>query len=229
MLVSTISRRELAKEDRRQRILDAAEALIEQSGSTDFSMAQLAETAGTSPFTTYNLIGPKAAVLYVLLNRSLDQIDAMTMMRPTPEGPLEFVFAAAENIVRVFTARPELYRPLFRFLLGSPDVVHRPGFMRRSIDYWRFAFAPLDAAGWLDGVIHKIDLVREAQMFFTGVLEYWVHDDLTHEEFSQHVSHGFAIRLLALGIPGSADPLAARIAASRPGIMRLIGQPRTDQ
>lgn len=102
---SITSRREQAKEGRRQAILNAAESLIEESGNTDFSMKQLAERAGISTFTTYNLIGQKGEVLYTLLERSLDDIDALAMMHARKidprEQPLEYVFEAAENIVRV--------------------------------------------------------------------------------------------------------------------------------
>lgn len=216
------SKREIAKEERRKRILDAAEELIEQTGSTEFSMSQLAEKAKISPYTTYNLIGQKSSVLYVLLNRSLDNIDIISEKMADIDNPVEFVFKAAQNIVEVFTARSDLYRPLFRYLLGSPDPIHRPDFMKRSSDYWCFAFEPLSKAGYLDGAIQKIDLVREAQMFFTGVLEYWVHHDLTDEEFGAYARHGFSIRLLALGIPEMAPLLEKRIAEARPFLTRLI-------
>ncbi|MEZ5687471.1 MAG: hypothetical protein R3E21_01545 [Caenibius sp.] len=222
------SRRELAKEGRRQAILNSAEMLIEETGETDFSMKQLAVRAGISTFTTYNLIGQKAEVLYTLLDRSLDDIDALAILQARKidpiEQPLGYVFEAADNIVRVSTARPSLYQPLFRFLLGYPDAVHRPRFMKRSSDYWRFAFAPLDEAGLMNGPIRKIDMVSEAQMFFTGVLEYWVHADFSNQDFSDHVSHGFAIRLLALGVPGSHEMLTARIEKGRASIVRHIGE-----
>jgi len=222
-LVET-SRRELAKENRRQRILNAAEVLIEESGSTDFTMKELGERAGISRFTTYNLIGQKATVLYLLLNRSLDDIDARAQVESPRSDPAEFLFQAAEIIVKVFTSRPKLYRPLFRYLLGSLDRVYRPDFMRRSSDYWRFAFTPLEDAGYLGGAIRKIDLVREAQMFFTGVLEYWANEDISHRQFSEHVRQGFSIKLLVLDIPGKRDSLLKNIEAARPGIINLIGE-----
>lgn len=223
-MMATVSKREQAKEGRRQRIMDAAEAYIEESGSTEFSMRQLGARAGVSPFTTYNLIGQKADVLYSLLNRSLDDIDSVAMMNSRRTDPVEFLFKAGEAIVQVFTARPELYRPLLRYLLGSIDSAHRPAFMSRSSAYWRFAYAPLDEAGYLDGPIKKIDLVRETQMFFTGVLEYWVHGDLSHQDFSEHVRQGFSIRMLALGIPELTDDFVQNIADARPGIIKLIGE-----
>lgn len=225
---SLTSRREQAKEGRRQAILNAAEGLIEESGNTDFSMKQLAERAGISTFTTYNLIGQKGEVLYTLLERSLDDIDALAMMQARKidprEQPLEYVFEAAENIVRVFTARSALYQPLFRFLLGVPDETHRPIFMKRSSDYWRFAYAPLDEAGLIAAPVTKIDLVRQAQHLFTGVLEYWVHNDLTDKDFSDHVRHGFALHLLALNVPGAEAMLGERLSTTRASIVRAIGE-----
>ncbi|MGD9663910.1 MAG: TetR/AcrR family transcriptional regulator [Novosphingobium sp.] len=222
------SKREMAKEGRRQAILNAAERLIEETGETDFSMKQLAERAGISTFTTYNLIGQKAEVLYTLLDRSLDDIDALAMMQagkidPVTK-PLEYLFEAVDNIVHVFTGRSALYKPLFRFLLGVRDATHRPNFMKRSSDYWRFAYAPLDNAGLIKPPVQKIDMVRQAQHLFTGVLEYWVHDDLSDKDFSDHIRHGYALHLLALNIPGSQAILAQRLAKGRDSIVRAIGE-----
>lgn len=40
-------------------LVDAAHALIRETGGTGFSMVQLAEKAGVSPATPYNLLGSK--------------------------------------------------------------------------------------------------------------------------------------------------------------------------
>lgn len=54
--------RERQKQARRQAILDAAEALIRETGATDFTMLAVAERAMVSPTTLYNLFGTKAAM-----------------------------------------------------------------------------------------------------------------------------------------------------------------------
>ena len=50
------------REARRRNLALAAQALIRERGDAGFSMAQLAERAGVSPATPYNLVGSKAAL-----------------------------------------------------------------------------------------------------------------------------------------------------------------------
>lgn len=217
------SRREQAKRERRQRILAAAESLIEETAGTDFSMALLAKRAGISTYTTYNLIGQKSSVLYSLLNQSLDELDLLSEGEPPSDDAVEYVFYAAENIVQLFTSRENLYRPLFSYLLSSNDPEHRPAFMMRSISYWSKAYEPLAVSGYIRDPIKTVDLIRDAQMFFTGVLEYWVHGDLSNKDFFNHVGHGFVLRMLSLGISATDRRLLYRLRKGQENIMKLIG------
>lgn len=54
---------------------------LREVASTDFAIRQLAARAGLSHHTTENLIGSKSAVLYALLNRLLDRIDIVRMLK----------------------------------------------------------------------------------------------------------------------------------------------------
>ncbi|MFD2580766.1 TetR/AcrR family transcriptional regulator [Novosphingobium colocasiae] len=83
--------RERAKEERRQRILNAAENLIRESGSVSFSMRELAVHAEMSHFTSYNLIGGKGAVLYTLLHRSIDRIMSLPSSVDPQSDPLQYI------------------------------------------------------------------------------------------------------------------------------------------
>ena len=217
-------RREQAKQERRERILDAAESLVEQSASTDFSMQRLAKHAGLSPFTTYNLIGSKATVLYALLNRSIDRMDMAMPLANPPKDPIERMFDAGDVIVDVYVARPDLYRPLLRYLFGVVDTIHRPAFMDRAYRYWHTAVQPLADRGRLRAGITPIDLARDMQMFFTGTLEYWVVDEISDAEFRAQIRHGFSLRLLALDMGDANQPMLDNISITRPIIEGLVAR-----
>lgn len=116
------------KQVRRQRLLDAAASLVRTSGNTDFSMLTLAKLAGVSPATPYNLLGSKVGVLYALLNSSLDKVLQRLDQANDQDDPFECVVQAAVNGAEFFASEPDFYRPLFQFLLGCEDPVHRPLF-----------------------------------------------------------------------------------------------------
>ncbi len=189
---------EKAKDKRRAAILLACERLIRQTASTDFSMKELATAAGISTYTTYNLIGSKATVFYVLLNRGIDQIGVERMLAGMNPDPFQRVFDAGLAVANVFASDPEFYRPLMRFLLGVLDPVNRPDYMSRAFDYWHQTVKPIEEEGLLRHGMTAISLARNLQVFFTGAIDYWVHGELSGEELIEQVRYGIAVHLLAL-------------------------------
>jgi AcrR family transcriptional regulator len=195
--------REKQKEMRRQRTLDAAEALIRKTGTTEFSMQTLANKAKLSLATPYNLFGSKSAILYALLNRSLDKIAEGAEQAFAHPQPVQRVLRAAASSAAVFVSVPDFYRPLYRFLLGVGDPIHRPAFMERSLDYWKTAllgFVQHDLLPKEAGCEH---LARQLVIQFVGTLDLWVQEELDDTEFKAQISYGTG--LLLLGVARSED------------------------
>ncbi|MGE4492880.1 MAG: TetR/AcrR family transcriptional regulator [Syntrophotalea sp.] len=189
---------EQKKDLRRQKIIDAAEALVRETGSTDFSMNALAAKAGFSTPTTYNLIGSKGTVLYILLNQYQDRLDFTSSRTSDDANPFRKVLDAAEVATRLYTDDSAFIRALMRFLLGIPDPVHRPAFMIRGYRYWNRSFDGLEDAGYFDCAINRDALSRDFLVFFTGLIDLWVHEELDDEQFSLQAECGVILRLLAL-------------------------------
>jgi AcrR family transcriptional regulator len=219
---ATVGTRQSAKEARRQRIIDAAEQLIEETASTTFSMQDLAQQAGFSTYTTYNLIGSKATVFYILLNRCVDRVDISRLLARDTGDAVAYVHRAGDVSVDVFVSRPNLYQPLIRHLFGVPDAVHRPAFMARSFVYWRAAVEPLIQAGYLGGAIAPDGFARDLFVFFTGSLEFWVHGELSADEFRTQVHHGLSLRLLALAPAGARQRLIDDLMLASPTIEAIV-------
>jgi AcrR family transcriptional regulator len=204
--------REQQKEDRRQAILRSADHLIRSSGSTEFSVGDLARGAGLSTATLYNLIGSKGTVLYILLNNSLDRIDSIDDDLPEELDPFDRALAATVAAAAAFTADPELLRPLYRFLLGVEDPVHRPKFMMRALAYWEHRLSPLAKAGMLPKSLSLIEFARDYQIFFAGALDLWVQRELNDVQFQAQIRHGGILRLLALGSKAPVKKLMSQLA-----------------
>lgn len=206
--------REQKKEGRRRAILHGAETLVRETGSTDFSVRELAARTGVSLATLYNLIGSKSTILYALLNQCMDRVD-MTRLASMERGdPVEHVFQAADAAVIVYTADPNFYRPLMRFLLGVPEPVHRPVFMERAYGYWWSVVQPLDERKAFSGGMSPQALARDLQLFFAGAIDFWVHDELDSVEFKAQIRAGVAMRLMALGLSQYDARLHSEVAAA---------------
>lgn len=111
------------REERRQRLIRAARALLAEGGEDGFSMATLAERSGLSLATPYNLFGSKAAILRAVfaaevegLHRAVGKVD--------PRDPARLAFQVAARIAGVFSRKPDFYRGLSRSLsmLGPEEL-----------------------------------------------------------------------------------------------------------
>jgi len=178
-------RRAVNKAKRVAALLSAARILIEQGSSTDFTMQHLADKAGLSLATCYNLIGTKAAVLYELLDEGLSKlaIQQVTISHADPANRLKSMALIA---VRFFASEPNYYRPLMRYLLGVYEPTKRPRFMARASAFWRVAISTslTDGAPTLKETDLE-DLAQTLHLTFTGALDLWVHAELTKKEFEE--------------------------------------------
>ena len=211
--------REGQKEDRRTRILDAAEALIRQTGATDFPMTVLAERAALSGPTPYNLFGSKGAILYALLNRSLDDLFNDVERGAHSDDPIEEVVQATLTAADAFAADPQYYRPLYGFLLGVQDPVHRPAFMERCLTYWKQALAPLAMASPQPLAVPIEQIGRLLVINYVGALDQWCKSELDDAQFPSQILYGTLVQLLA--VAGDERQRAALIARMRSLAPRL--------
>lgn len=193
---SELSVRERGLHDRRARILDAAEKLIRETGNTDFTVATLAERSALSGPTPYNLFGSKAAILYALLNRSLDPVVAVERKASGVADPVARVLSAANLAADVFVNDPVFYRPLYQFLLGVGDTRHRPAFLQRSLEFWQRAVGDLLESNQVPLSAQSDGLARMLVMNFVAALELWVHQELDHQQFRSQVLYGAAMLML---------------------------------
>ena len=127
----------------------------------------------------------------------------------------DYVLHAADIAVEIYTSDPNFYRPLMRFLLGVPDPVHRPAFMKRAYYYWRVVVQALVETNLIKDGLEANDLARDFQVFFAGAIDFWVHDELDGPQFQAQIRHGMALRLLALGVESANDRLLRKIKVLR--------------
>lgn len=206
--------RQKQMEERRKRILDAAESLIRKTGATDFSMIAVATAAEVSPATPYNLFRSKAALLYALLNRSLEEI-IREGLAFSSDDPIERVLEAAGDAANMFTRDPAFLRPLYQVLLGVRDPVHRPRFMERSLEFWKRALTAANHEGLLSKEIDHEGLARVLAIHFLGALDLWVHQELDEEGFRAQVVSGSALLLWAIADPEQQSLLLRRLQAAK--------------
>jgi AcrR family transcriptional regulator len=202
----TDQRREIAKERRRQIILEAARDLIKESGETGLSMRALAERASVSTATPYNLFGSKQGVLGALLDADLRRYQRR--LRRTDGDEIELLFAAVSVARDFFDREPEFYRAVlgalyvagadYRGLFGAPRIALWCWLVQRAIDAGRLP-------GFLKAEAFAINLLT---IFVASIME-WVSGHIDLEAMELRTHYGIALALLGLADP----PLRARLEA----------------
>jgi AcrR family transcriptional regulator len=215
---------ERAKQRRREAIFAAAETMIRSRGDTGFSMNELARKASISTYTIYNLIGTKDTVFYTLLNLGIDRIETVRAGNFEEGDALLGILGAADSVVATFVDDAAFYRPLMRHLLGVPDPVNRPHFMARAFDYWLNVVQPAADAGIFREGVRVNALTRTIQVFFTGVTDYWVHAEVTDEEFLEQIRYGVAAFLLASVNETDRSRLIAMMGDNMAGIEAVVAR-----
>ena len=213
--------RERSKEERRRRILDAAENLIRELGTVEFSMRDLAVRAHISHYTSYNLIGSKGTILYTLLHRSIDRVTNLAG-QPDPDiDPIGYAFDMGDVAVRFYVSDPDFFRPLLRFLFGVSDPELRPAFMNKGVVHWHGVGHAIWQGGNLSLKLTPEDFASAINTYFSGALGLWSHDNIDEQAFFAHIRHSIAISLLACGNQAWEERLTAEIAAARKAITPL--------
>ena len=211
--------REQAKLQRRQAITDAARSLIQASGTIGFSMRGLADLAGVSIATPYNLFGSKQAIMIAILETEMQEYREQLERLRSDE--LEALFKAVTIATGRYAAAPGFYRALLFSVYNDGGTEFRSMFSGTSHALWRGLVEGAIAAGHLSADIEpNAFAITLEHIFFACILE-WVSGQLSMEELEIRVQYGFALTLLAMAEPDSAPRLRARALAMQKRLWRL--------
>ncbi len=218
--VTALTRREQGKAERRARIIEAATALLRESGFDAVSMLQIAERAGVSPATVYNLFQTKAAVLQQVFDQDLTHYERLVADAPATDA-LERVFAAVDIAAALYEGDPGFYRAMAQGGRG-PETL-RVAISEPRIGFWRRMVVEARNDGRLrpdtDADLLGVALTQTAR----GVFHEWAAGVISAPRLAEETGYGFALALLAYAAPDAAWRLGARIAALE---ARLAAQDR---
>lgn len=210
---------ETAKTQRKDGIVTAARALMRRSGVEGFSMRVLAEEAGVSIATPYNLFGSKQAILLAVLAADLKEYEhAIAQMRA---DEIEVLFRTVDMMAELFAAEPDLYRsviaavsrdggPEFRFMVSGPRYL-----------LWKRLLKEATEAGLLRADVDPDTFaITVTQHMFANVL-HWAQGDLSLPEMAARIRYGLALSLAAITTPNSRTQIESRLRGAERQLQQL--------
>jgi AcrR family transcriptional regulator len=214
-----LGRREAGKAERRQRIIRAARELIRETGNAGLSMRTLAERAGVSLATPYNLFGSKRAIVLAVLQDVREFHDRFAHLRST--DPLERIFQAVDIQLEIYLADPAFYKTMWAAVFDTSDDLRATLWNPKRDAFWRGLIAAAVESGAISREISQEWLQRQLDHLFRCIMLDWVVGILRPEAVAPAAQHGYALMLKGACTAEWSGPLAARILASQQRLQEL--------
>ena len=125
--MGTRERRDRAKHQTRQMILDAARALFNEVGFSAFTMRTLAERIEYTPTAIYHHFESKEALVTELCHQDFGQLAEHLQTLVHIADPVERIRGVGEAFLEFAIRYPNHYR--FMFMSGKPAVEHSPEYL----------------------------------------------------------------------------------------------------
>jgi AcrR family transcriptional regulator len=217
-----MSNREEAKHKRRRQIVRAARALMQQTGDTGFSMRALAEQAGVSIATPYNLFGSKQTIMFAVLDDDLEHYQKRLAKVRVDE--LDTFFKAVSVATTLYSTEPSFYRAVLLAVYNEGGREFRSMFGGPRHAMWRgFVVDAIDAGYLVDDVEPDAFAINLGRSFFSAILE-WANGLTSLAELDAWAQYGFALSLGGMATPKSAPRLREKAVAQQKRLQKLWKQ-----
>ncbi len=192
---------------------------MRRSGDAAFSMRTLAEEAGVSIATPYNLFGSKQAILLALLSADLADYEAALANLHADE--IEVLFRAVSLMTATLRADPEFYRnvlsavsrdggPEFRFMVSGPRYVLWKRLLREATEA-DLLRADVDPDAFA---------ITVTQQMFANV-QNWAQGQLSLDEMDARMRFGLALSLSAIATRSAREQVQAKQKSAEAMMQRM--------
>jgi len=190
------TQREIAKAKRRTSIIDATKSLL-RTPDKPFSSSTIAEKAGVSVATLYNLIGRREALIGSIMNEMLVELgDRIANL--DEEDPILRAQAVVTISIEMFVEDPDVYREVIHFLSGSLSQQVADHVTFSAVDLQISAMQEAQDKGQLEDWVDPEAAGQQILTSYSGAMFYWSangDDDL----FLKQALYGFWTAIAAYG------------------------------
>ena len=152
--------------DMRERIADAALAILEREGAQAVSMRRVAQDVGVTPMALYHHYANREALLQALIYREFDQLNARVARGAMPPGEPGNLVRAADTFVAYGLERPHMFDYIYS--APRPRPVRYPDDFRAGKSPAMTLLADEVAAAMQRGELRQADVWEVA-------LQFWAH------------------------------------------------------
>ena len=206
-----MSVREASKDKRRQRITQAARALIHANGTDGFSMRSLAVNAGVSVATPYNLFGSKRLVVLSVLQGEIDRFQSKIVH--DEEDPLATLFSMASLVAEQSCEEPTFHRAMLKFLRQEETETQErmSAFTDIQSNILKVIVDEAKAKKQLREDTITSVLAEYLEYSISTVLGFWVEGLISDEELESRTAYSFCLATIAFATERMRPALLAKL------------------
>ena len=216
MAIGKMSTRELQKTARRRVILEAARTLILDGKDRDFSMPALAEKAGVSLVTPYNLFGSKSAILMEIVREDIFERVAEIDALPCDDLPA-WIGAVSRTLARVYYRNRHFYRRMIVTLVAQESAEEQRTALAHSFAMFTAPLQRLQARGLLSDALPAEILAQHAAHSVSGSLQQRLMERGSEARLRDEIEMGLLVILAGLCGDRDRAVLRARMEALAAG------------
>jgi AcrR family transcriptional regulator len=205
-----MSIRETQKNARRQAILEAARALILEDKSRDFSMPDLAQKAGVSLVTPYNLFGSKSSILLEIARQDIFERAAEIGRLPC-DRLLDWIAALAGTLASVYYRNRHFYRRMIVTLVAQESAEGQRAVLALGYGMFEPAIARLQARGILGAALPAAIVAQHVSHAVSGALQHRLMERLSEDALRRDIEIGIALILAGLAADADRAELLLRL------------------
>ncbi len=207
-------------EKRRQRILDAARAIIIDKGIDGLTTRGLAEAAGVTAPTLYNLIGDKDAIIGAMIGEGVERVWAKLDFEAC-ETPLEMAEMIIETAYEEVLSNQDYYRAVSlatdrvtgSYAARGDQAADHAVAGQRSVEMAATACRAAIAQGYLNGRIAADTLGLQMFISYRGPMRDFAHRIISVEECRRRQLRGFYMAMATDATPEFRELLLTKIEA----------------
>jgi AcrR family transcriptional regulator len=214
------------RQKRRDEILDVAERLIRENGSTSFTMRGLADEAGVSFATPFKRFGSKSECVLALFRRSYDPIWESDDTQP--EDPIDAVYEVGERSIEHFSRDHDYYRALLTAIL-SWQVAEPASLFHQAQRAWHVALENARNAGYVSRTRDAELIAQEIEISWIGSLTAWVWGTLEERAWLWHYRYSTSLTLLGACNDKPKNKLTRSLSAAQKALKEQLPPPKLAQ
>ncbi len=219
-----LSKREANKKKKREDLLKAAEQLILDTGTTDFSMVKLAKLAKVGEVTPYKYFETKMGLLVELhQDRTADVFDGLDDFDEIRADGLALTLQFSSRATDSYCAREGLFRPLIAGIFKlAPEQISHESISHDWIQGWSKRLKIAETANQLSDFASIDLLARALHMMSIGTMIKWAFYETDNEQVVADMNYGVLCILASASSSDERDRLQRELIKAQKKSLKLL-------